>query len=54
MVSCHRPDDGSLKLKPIASLHITSVCVGCDGTFYKSKVYFCMYTPTEMCNVKKI
>jgi hypothetical protein len=31
-----------------------SVCVGCDCTTDKSKIYFCMYIPTGMSNIKII
>jgi hypothetical protein len=51
VVFCHRPDAGSLKLKPVAWLRVASV-VGCDCTSDKSKIHFCMYTPTGMSNIK--
>jgi hypothetical protein len=44
---CHRPDDGSLKLK-----RVEGVCVGCDCTIDNSEIYFSMYIPTGMFNVK--
>jgi hypothetical protein len=49
---CHRPDDGFLKLKPLASLHVEGVCVGCDCTIDKSEIYFCMYIPMGMSKIK--
>jgi hypothetical protein len=42
--------DSSLLL----SLHVASVCVGCDCTTDKSKIHFCMYIPTGMSNIKII
>jgi hypothetical protein len=39
---CHRPVDGSLKLKPVAWLRVESVCVGCDCAVYKSEICFCI------------
>jgi hypothetical protein len=43
---CHRSDDGSLKLKPVAWLPIEGVCVGCDCTVGKSEVYFSKFPET--------
>jgi hypothetical protein len=37
---CHRPDECSLKLKPVAWLRAEGVCAGCDCTIDKSKIYF--------------
>jgi hypothetical protein len=39
LVFCYRPDDGSLKLKPVAWLRVASVCIGCDCTTDKSKYF---------------
>jgi hypothetical protein len=49
---CHRPDDGSLKLKLVALLRLEGVCVGCDCTIDNSEIYFCMYIPTGMSVLK--
>jgi hypothetical protein len=49
----HRPDDGSLKLNPVAWLRVEGVFVGCDCTVDKSEIYFCMYIPTGMSNITK-
>jgi hypothetical protein len=45
-------DDDLLKLKLVAELHIASVHVGCDCTDNKSKIYFSMYLPAGVSNVK--
>jgi hypothetical protein len=37
---CHRPDDESLNLKPVAWLHVEGICVGCDYAIDKSEIYF--------------
>jgi hypothetical protein len=42
------------ELKPVAWSHATSVCFCCDSTTDKSKIYFCMYIPTGMSNIKII
>jgi hypothetical protein len=39
---CHRPDDGSLNLKPAALLRVEVVCVGCDCAADRSEIYFLM------------
>jgi hypothetical protein len=44
----------NVKLKPIAWSHVAaSVCVGFDCTTKKSKIYFCMYIPMGMSDIKK-
>jgi hypothetical protein len=49
---CHRPDDGSLKLKLVAWLRVEGESVGCDLTVDKSEIYCCMYIPTGMSNIR--
>jgi hypothetical protein len=39
IVFCHRPEYGSLKLKPVAWLRVAGACVGCSCTIDKSKTY---------------
>jgi hypothetical protein len=52
-IFCRGPDDGFLKLKPVAWLRIASVFVGCDCTVDNSKVYFYMHTPTGLTSITK-
>ena len=51
LVFGHRPDDVSLKLKPVAWLRAEGVCVGCDCTIDKSEINFGIYIPTGMSNI---
>jgi acetyltransferase-like isoleucine patch superfamily enzyme len=54
---CHKPDDGSLKLKPVAWVRFGSVCVGSDCTIDKSEIYFSMFVTViiilkdKMCDI---
>jgi hypothetical protein len=40
------------ELKQVAWLRVEGVCVGCDCTADKSEIYFCMYIPTGMYDIK--